>query len=139
MFESLRLTVLTPVATLLDVTGLRWIQVRLADGGGLGIFPGHAPLLAETVAAPLRYADAEGEHTLNVDAGILHITPSGVMLFTSGLQEENVVETSPSTDDIDHHHARLAAVVHASLTKATPWGTTLHQQGQKFSSAEAKN
>ena len=49
--------VLTPIKTLLDVEGVAWVQVRLADGGGIGIYPGHAPLLAETVTAPLRYAN----------------------------------------------------------------------------------
>lgn len=107
MFEPLRLTVLTPVAALLDVTELRWVQVRLADGGGLGIFPGHAPLLAETAAAPLRYADSEGEHVLDLDAGILQITPSGVTLFTSGLQTEIPAGWNLAAET-DLHFERLA-------------------------------
>jgi hypothetical protein len=52
MPTSLRLIVTTPAETILDVPDVRWVQARLADGGGIGIWPGHAPLLAETVAAP---------------------------------------------------------------------------------------
>ncbi len=88
VLELLRFTVLTPVATLLEATGVQWIQVRLADGAGLGIFPGHAPLLAETVPAQVRYMDATGEHVLVLDAGILRIAASGVTLFTSGTVDE---------------------------------------------------
>ncbi len=84
VFKPLQLTALTPVETLLEVTGVTQAQVRLADGAGLSIYPGHAPLLAETVAGPLRYSDASGEHTLALEAGILHITPGGVTLFTPG-------------------------------------------------------
>ena len=84
MARPLRLTVLTPAETLLDLGEAAWVQVRLADGGGIGIYPGHAPLLAETVAAPLRYADPSGEHALDLEAGILQVDGDGVTIFTSG-------------------------------------------------------
>ena len=84
MFERLRLTVLTPAKTLLDVEGVAWVRARLADGGGISIWPGHAPLLAETVTAPLRYADKSGEHALGLEAGILQVDGEGVAIFTSG-------------------------------------------------------
>jgi F0F1-type ATP synthase epsilon subunit len=75
---------LTPAETLLDVGQAAWVQVRLADGGGIGIYPGHAPLLAETVAAPIRYADPSGEQALDLEAGILQVDGDGVTVFTSG-------------------------------------------------------
>ena len=77
--------VLTPAETLLDVEEVAWVQVRLADGGGIGIYPGHAPLLAETVSAPLRYSDRSGEHTLDLEAGILQVDRGGVTVLTSGV------------------------------------------------------
>jgi F-type H+-transporting ATPase subunit epsilon len=77
------LTVLTPDETLLDAD-VAWVQLRLADGGGIGIYPGHAPLLAETAAGPLRYADESGEHALELEAGVLEVHRSGLTLFTSG-------------------------------------------------------
>jgi F0F1-type ATP synthase epsilon subunit len=93
--ELLRLTVLTPAETLLDVEGVTWAQVHLADGGGIGIYPGHAPLLAETVSAPLRYADRSGEHTLDLEAGILQVGRGGVTVLTNG-----VIQTSEDFDDL---------------------------------------
>ena len=87
MFKRLCLTVLTPAKTLLEVERVAWVQARLADGGGIGIYPGHAPLLAETVTAPLRYADGSGEHALGLEAGILQVDHDGVTIFTSGSWE----------------------------------------------------
>ncbi|MBN1921724.1 MAG: hypothetical protein JW892_10795 [Anaerolineae bacterium] len=86
MFEPLRLIVLTPETTLLDVSGVQQVQLRLSDGGGLGVFPGHAPLVAEISSAPLWYIDAEGRHHLDLDSGILQISSAVVTVFTSGLQ-----------------------------------------------------
>lgn len=95
MPDLLRLTVLTPAETLLDVEGVAWAQVRLADGGGIGIYPGHAPLLAETVTASLRYADQSGEHVLDLEAGILQVDRGGVTVLTSG-----VSQTSEDFDEL---------------------------------------
>jgi F0F1-type ATP synthase epsilon subunit len=95
MSKPLRLTVLTPAETLLEVEEVAWVQVRLADGGGMGIYPGHAPLLAETVTATLRYADPWGEHALEVEAGVLQVDGDGVTILTSGVvQTSEVCETS---------------------------------------------
>jgi F0F1-type ATP synthase epsilon subunit len=82
--ESLRLIIRTPQATLLEVDAARWVQVQLGDGG-IGILPNHAPLLAATVDAPLRYADAHGAQSVGVAAGILHVTAAAVTIYTSGL------------------------------------------------------
>jgi F0F1-type ATP synthase epsilon subunit len=115
MIEPLRLTVLTPTQTLLDVRGVAWIQVQLADGGGIGIWPGHAPLLAETVAAPLRYADALGEHALDLEAGILQIARDSVTIFTSGLTRQAVTAQPPDEDQEGARFDRLAQALLATL------------------------
>jgi len=83
-FRPFHLSVLTPAQTLLDAQEVAWVQARLADSGSVGIYPGHAPLLAETIAAPLRYADPSGVHTLDLEAGFLQVEGEGVTIFTSG-------------------------------------------------------
>lgn len=85
--DPLRLAVLTPMGTLLDADEVAWVQARLADGGTIGIYPGHAPLLAETVAAVLRYADPAGEHALELEAGVLHVDGGGVTVLIGGLAQ----------------------------------------------------
>ncbi len=84
MIAPLRLQVVTPVETLLDVEPVQYIRLRLADGGGLSIYPGHAPLLAETVAGAVCYTDAAGTHEIELEAGILSITPQGVTILAPG-------------------------------------------------------
>ena len=112
VIKPLRLVVLTPAETLLDVVEVAWVQVQLSDGGGIGIYPGHAPLLAEMVTAPLRYADEWGEHALDLEAGILQVEPDGVTIFTSGLaQTSEVSETSEVSDG-----ARFDRLARALLT-----------------------
>ena len=81
-WPPLHLTVLTPAEELLDVPEAYWVQLPLADGGGIGIWRGHAPLLAETVAGTLRYADREGEHAQKIEAGILEVSRDEVTVLT---------------------------------------------------------
>jgi F0F1-type ATP synthase epsilon subunit len=114
VIKPLRLMVLTPAKTLLDVAEVAWVQVQLSDGGGIGIYPGHAPLLAETVTAPVRYADESGEHALDLEAGILQVELDGVTIFTSGTaQTSEVSETSEVSDGA--HFDRLARALFTTL------------------------
>jgi F-type H+-transporting ATPase subunit epsilon len=120
VIKPLRLLVLTPAKTLLDLAEVAWVQVQLSDGGGIGIYPGHAPLLAETVTAPLRYADELGEHALDLEAGILQVEGDGVTIFTSGLaQTSEVSETarlsSPKSSEVSEG-TRFDRLARALLT-----------------------
>ena len=100
MREPLHLTVLTPAETVLEVEKVAWVQAHLTDGGGIGIYPGHAPLTAETVTAPLRYAGPSGEHTIDLEAGVLLVETDGVTIFTSGpAQTLQVSETGKVSDE----------------------------------------
>ena len=109
-FDSLRVTVRTPGGTLLEVDGVRWVQAQLADGGGIGIYPGHAPLLAETVAAQVRYLTGDGEHGLPLEAGILQVSPGAVSIHTTGLASGLAAGYEKPTDD-----GRLDRLAHAVL------------------------
>jgi len=120
MIEPLRLVVLTPERPLLEARDVAWVQARLADGGPIGIYPGHAPLLAETAAAPLRYADPSGEHALDVAAGILQVGDGDVTVFTAEpAPASGGSETSTVLQDV--RFDRLARDLLARL-KARPDG-----------------
>jgi len=118
MARPLRLTVLTPAETLLAVGKAAWVQVHLADGGGIGIYPGHAPLLAETVGAPLRYADPSGEHALDLEAGILEVDGDGVTILTSGSLQarEGLQPPQDSASDSVSGEMRFDRLAQALLT-----------------------
>lgn len=114
MASSLYLQVLTPAETLLRVEAARWVHVRLADGSGITIYPGHAPLLAETVTASLRYADPSGEHGFDARAGILLIEDDRVTVLTSG-ESEPAERATPSVVSEDRRFDRLARELQARL------------------------
>jgi F0F1-type ATP synthase epsilon subunit len=82
--KSLVLSVLTPAGPLASDRRIGWLQARLADGGSIGIWPGHAPLLAETVSGTVRFLDGSRERSLDLQAGILHIDASGATILTPG-------------------------------------------------------
>ena len=94
MYEPLTLHVKSMAHTLLEVENVGLVQVQLADGGGIGILPGHAPLIAETITAPVRYVDSSGEHTMEVDAGLLLLKGNNVTILA---------EEFTSCDDASEH------------------------------------
>ena len=145
----MRLTVLTPAETLLEVEGVKWVRVQLADGGGISIWPGHAPLLAETVAAALRYAggpvppqstaegsaaegpvapqsavEGTGEHTLDLEGGIVQVERDRVTILTSGSLRHAVVGRPPGADEDEARFDRLARDLLTTL------GAQLESSGQ---------
>ncbi|MBN1976074.1 MAG: hypothetical protein JW918_01630 [Anaerolineae bacterium] len=114
MPEPFRLTVMTPAQTLLEAEGVAWVQARLADGGPIGIYPGHAPLLAETVTAPLRYADTSGEHAIDLGAGILQVKSEGVTVLTGSAKPGAGLEPSQGSKE-DRRFDRLAQELMTAL------------------------
>jgi F0F1-type ATP synthase epsilon subunit len=90
------------------------VHVRLADGAGITIYPGHAPLLAETLPGSLRYADATGEREIDVQAGILQVGGDLVTIFTSG-SWESTDQPAPTADAEERSFERLAGELQARL------------------------
>jgi F0F1-type ATP synthase epsilon subunit len=82
--EPLRLVVWTPSQTLLDVELLDWVHVELADERSLTIWPGHLPMMGQTVPAAVRYADAEGEHEVELPRGVVQVADGTVTVFLAG-------------------------------------------------------
>ena len=118
MAGTFKLRVVNPVETLLEVSEARRVHLRLADGTGLSIYPGHAPLLAETVTSQLQYTDDDGEHVYNVEAGILQVADGEVTIFTAG---ESEAETTPKASAVseEREFERLARELQARLEGET--------------------
>lgn len=115
MIEPLHFVVLTPAETLLDVELVQHIQLWLADGGGLSIYPGHAPLLAKTLGGEARYTDNNGTHEIELEPGILRITREKVMILVPGkLQAEQEAAVAPG-EEREARFERLAATLLEAL------------------------
>ncbi len=114
MSKSFHLTVLTPERALLEAGEVTQVHAQLADGAPIGIYPGHAPLLAETVAAPLHYTDPSGEHTIDLGAGILQVSEAGVTVFADSAKPCEGLKPSQGSEG-DEHFDRLARDLLAKL------------------------
>ena len=81
---------MTPLETLLTVPDVAWVRLQLADGWPLTVYPLHAPLVAETVAAPVRYATDGGVQEVAVAEGILQVGAEEVVVMTLGILVEEM-------------------------------------------------
>lgn len=116
MLKPLQLEIITPEKKVLSVDSVLWVKAQLVDGS-IGIHPGHAPLIAETVSSPLVYADKEGEHQVDLQAGILEIY-DGVVSVLTRIQGGETAEKDESPDQFD----RLASELFTRLTSKDPYG-----------------
>ncbi|NLE46299.1 MAG: hypothetical protein GX620_16395 [Chloroflexi bacterium] len=119
MARPLHLMVLAPTETLLDAADVASIQVTLADGGAIGILPGHAPLLAETIAAPIQFTDSDGVHAVDVASGILRITGDTAVILTSRRAPSSAQEKEQQHSHNDLQFERLAEAVLSSTVTGT--------------------
>lgn len=92
MKDRLTLVVVTPEKKLLEVE-TKSVRVLLADGGSMGILPGHAKLIAATLAGDLDYLDIQGNKSrIKLGSGILLVDNDLVQVMTNVLYEENSEE-----------------------------------------------
>jgi F0F1-type ATP synthase epsilon subunit len=82
--KALRLRVWSPAETVLDVVGVQWVHLELNQARPLTIWPGHAPLLAETTAESLRYGDEMGIHVVSLSPGMLQVREDEVLILVGG-------------------------------------------------------
>ena len=80
----LTLKVLTPEGMVFTKEGLDAVNIPLADGCPIGIRPGHAPLIAETVKGAISYRSINQEDQIHLHAGVLEIREDVIMLLTAG-------------------------------------------------------
>lgn len=83
-FPRLTLRILSPDGISIEKTELTSISIPLADGGGIGIKPGHAPLIAETVRGTIRFNSELGEDSIEVHPGVLEIRENSVIILSAG-------------------------------------------------------
>ncbi len=83
--ERVNLLVVTPERIVFH-GAVRWVQVPLHDGL-LGVWPGHAPLIALLQPGELVLDDSTGEQSIPVPGGILRIDVERCVVLAGGLSE----------------------------------------------------
>lgn len=59
------------------------LSVLLADGGWLGILPGHAPLIVATAEGEASYTSNAEQKKLHINSGILSLADNVVSILTT--------------------------------------------------------
>jgi F0F1-type ATP synthase epsilon subunit len=82
--EFLKFRVLTPEGPILEVDQLTSVNIPLADDCPIGIRPGHAPLIAETIKGIVHYRGPEKKGEIKLHAGILNIRDNEIIVLSPG-------------------------------------------------------
>ena len=103
--NTFRLLVVTPDRQLLLKDNLTWVKATLLDGE-IGIKANHAPLLAETVDGPVIFSVDDEKQSIDIHAGILKIDKKGVVIFTTGHLDSEIVSKNVEIEQMQYE--RLA-------------------------------
>ena len=97
-FSLLTLHILSPDGVNFEKRGLQEVVVPLADGGSIGIKPGHATLIAETVRGAIRYRTELEQESIEVLPGVLDIRDNTVIILSAGKvsQQTSIVSEAGS-------------------------------------------
>jgi F0F1-type ATP synthase epsilon subunit len=97
-FPLLNLKILSPDGINFEKRDLQEVVVPLADGGSIGIKPGHASLIAETVRGAIRYRTELEQDSIEVLPGVLDIRDNTVIILSAGKvsQQTSVVSEAES-------------------------------------------
>ena len=112
---SLVLKVLTPDQVIYEGT-VKWIQAPLSDGL-IGIWPGHARLIASLVKGVLRYEPGDGPQSMEVGDGILFVTDDQCAVLVSTWEASPEV---PGTDEGAAQVDDLEEFLQKALTSPQP-------------------
>ena len=88
---ALRLTVLTPLATVLDEP-VESIVAPLPDGW-IGILPGHAPFEARLMRGALVLSAGRRRRTVATIGGVISVSPDAVAVLTGAAAVDRDLET----------------------------------------------
>ncbi|NLN69726.1 MAG: hypothetical protein GX142_02930 [Chloroflexi bacterium] len=84
VYPLLTLRILSPDGINIEKEGLLEISVPLADGGSIGIRPGHAPLIAETTRGAIHFRAEFEESSVDILPGVLDIRDNAVIILSAG-------------------------------------------------------
>ena len=100
--SPLVLKVLSPEGIILEENNLKAVNIPLVDSTRIGIHPGHAPLIAETDAGPIKYRFESFEKQISLHAGVLDVRNNIIIVLTAGeivSTQETMSVSAPSEYD----------------------------------------
>ena len=113
VFPQLNLRIFSPDGISIEKTELTSISVPLADHGWIGIKPGHAPLIAETVRGAVRFQSELGEDSIEIHPGVLEIKDNTVIILTAGkVTKQTDFVAEPAQMDFERLMQTLVSKIH---------------------------
>jgi len=91
-----RLQILSPEQVLYEGR-VFWVQVPLADGL-IGIWPGHAPLVASLGRGSLQWRTGQGARDLEVESGVLRVDTDRCVVLVGGSRAAERGSRAAQTD-----------------------------------------
>ena len=106
--ETLRFIVLTPNKRIVDVSNVSDVYFK-TDSGIVGIFPGHASMIASVGVGSVVYNQGETAGYLKVSGGVANIDNDVVTLMVDIAEEASSIDPERAKRALDRAESRLAA------------------------------
>jgi F0F1-type ATP synthase epsilon subunit len=110
--ELLTLRVVSPGQVIFEGSQLKRIVAQLPDGE-IAFYPGHTPLLAETVDGAVIYDDGDNKNEMLLFGGILRVDENVVTIFTGGRLTEEAIDAGRTglfaeTSEVEEEFSRFS-------------------------------
>lgn len=107
MAGIMQMDVLSPDAYVLQTDEVSYIEVQTTDGG-LGIFPGHATMVAALAQAPLKYRDGSNNtHYVFVDGGFLEIKENKATILSTAAEAADAIDAARAKAALERAQAKI--------------------------------
>lgn len=115
----LTLRILSPDRVILETNRVSSVNVPLVDGGGIGIRPGHTPLIAETSPGAIKYYIDNAENQIHIMPGVLDISEDVVTILTTGEAGEKPIILDQTKEN---EYSRIIQAISQPITPETHEG-----------------
>ncbi len=107
MASVMQLDVLSPDAYVFQADDISYVEVQTV-GGGLGILPHHATMIAALDQAPLKYRDANGTaHYMSVDGGFLEVKDNKVTILSVAAEKAEDIDVAKAQAALERAQAKI--------------------------------
>jgi F0F1-type ATP synthase epsilon subunit len=125
--RAVDLKIMTPETVLADRSNLEWVRLVLANENVITIWPGHAPLVAETADWPITIMNCGKLELIEVAPAILKVNKDTITLLTlhdKKNSSEEHIESDHNPADTDRLADDLVAVLHADRSELSQFSQT---------------
>ena len=107
MASVMQLDILSPDAYVFTSENVSYVGAK-TTGGGVGIMPRHATMVATLESAPLKYRDEQGTaHYLFVDGGFLEVNENKVTILSVAAETAEGIDAVQAQADLERARVKI--------------------------------